>query len=304
METPDQPTPTQSTTPLAPPTEPTEPNFGPTHSSGMATTSLVLGIIGFFTSCLFVGLLPGIAALITGIIAIGQIDNPANNLHGRGKATTGAILGGTAILLAIILPLLIGILLPALGAARRTARQMQNNTQVRGVHQAMVLYAQSNKSYYPGIDLQGEVVDASPAGRLQLLLEGNYFTGEYLINPADGGMTAWTSGQLLPTEYSYAVLDIAAPGGRRDEWRDTLNADAAVLSDRNTGMSGDPVDLMSVFTDTPGDWRGGVAWNDNHVVFETDAILSTQYGDYPRNPNDNLFEAAGTNDAMMIHNGQ
>ncbi|MEM6757438.1 MAG: prepilin-type N-terminal cleavage/methylation domain-containing protein, partial [Planctomycetota bacterium] len=42
-----------------------------------------------------------------------------------------------------IIALLIGILLPALGAARRTARQMQSNTQVRGIHQSQVMYAQS-----------------------------------------------------------------------------------------------------------------------------------------------------------------
>ena len=37
-----------------------------------------------------------------------------------------------------IIALLIGILLPALGAARRTARQMQNSTQVRGMQTVMV----------------------------------------------------------------------------------------------------------------------------------------------------------------------
>ena len=302
MDTLDEP-PLGSPAPLTPPTEPSEPDYGPTRPSGMATASLVLGILAILTGVILIGLFLGIAALITGLVAIGQIDNPANRLIGRGKAIAGVILGGISIPMAVI-AILIALLLPALGAARHTARQMQNNTQVRGIHQAMVMYAQSNKSYYPGIGLQGEVVDPSAAGRLQLLLEGNYFTGEYLISPSDTGMTPWTSGQLLPTEYSYAILDIAEPGGRRDEWRDTLNTEAVTVSDRNTGVSGNPADYMSVHTDTPGDWRGSVGWNDNHVVFETDAILSTKYGDYDPNPNDNLFEAAGANDAMMIHDEQ
>ena len=45
-----------------------------------------------------------------------------------------------------IIALLIGILLPALGAARETARQMQSNTQLRGIHQGMVIHANNNKT--------------------------------------------------------------------------------------------------------------------------------------------------------------
>ncbi len=60
-----------------------------------------------------------------------------------------------------IIALLIGILLPALGAARRTARQMQNSTQLRGIHQGAFTFAQSNKTggrdgYYPGLSSQGK----------------------------------------------------------------------------------------------------------------------------------------------------
>ena len=50
-----------------------------------------------------------------------------------------------------IIALLIGILLPALGAARRTARLMQSNTQVRGIHQAMLIYAEGNRDKYRGM---------------------------------------------------------------------------------------------------------------------------------------------------------
>ncbi|QDU71543.1 type II secretion system protein [Mucisphaera calidilacus] len=57
-----------------------------------------------------------------------------------------------------IIALLIGILLPALGAARRTARQLQNSTQLRGIHQGLVIHAQSNGGWYAGIDNQGDTV--------------------------------------------------------------------------------------------------------------------------------------------------
>src|SRR5690348_13789384 len=48
-----------------------------------------------------------------------------------------------------IIALLIGILLPALGKARASARQIKDSTQVRGIHQGMVLWAQNNSDNYP-----------------------------------------------------------------------------------------------------------------------------------------------------------
>ncbi|MEM8784166.1 MAG: prepilin-type N-terminal cleavage/methylation domain-containing protein [Planctomycetota bacterium] len=68
-----------------------------------------------------------------------------------------------------IIALLIGILLPALGAARRTARQMQNNTQTRGIHQGMVVFAQGNKSgggdgFFPGLSSRGQVLEDDAGG--------------------------------------------------------------------------------------------------------------------------------------------
>ncbi|WP_432798783.1 hypothetical protein [Poriferisphaera sp. WC338] len=66
-------------------------------------------------------------------------------------------------------PLAVGIMLPALGAARRTARQMQCNTQLRGLHQAQVIYAQSNRSCFTN-----DISD---------LTEGDYFTIDYMLSP-------------------------------------------------------------------------------------------------------------------------
>ncbi|MCH8271108.1 MAG: prepilin-type N-terminal cleavage/methylation domain-containing protein, partial [Planctomycetes bacterium] len=48
-----------------------------------------------------------------------------------------------------IIALLIGILLPALGKARAAARQLKDSSQVRGILQGMVLFAQNNSDRYP-----------------------------------------------------------------------------------------------------------------------------------------------------------
>jgi prepilin-type N-terminal cleavage/methylation domain len=48
-----------------------------------------------------------------------------------------------------IIALLIGILLPALGKARKSARQLKDSTQIRGLLQGMVIFAQQNGDRYP-----------------------------------------------------------------------------------------------------------------------------------------------------------
>jgi prepilin-type N-terminal cleavage/methylation domain-containing protein len=53
-----------------------------------------------------------------------------------------------------IIALLVGILLPALGKARASARQLKDSTQVRGIVQAMVVWASNNQSSYPLPSLQ------------------------------------------------------------------------------------------------------------------------------------------------------
>src|SRR5436190_4420652 len=61
-----------------------------------------------------------------------------------------------------IIALLIGILLPALGKARQSARQLKDSTQVRGIHQAMVVWAQNNGDFYPlpsQVDKQNQTIN-------------------------------------------------------------------------------------------------------------------------------------------------
>ncbi len=226
-----------------------------------------------------------------------------------------------------IIALLIGILLPALGAARRTARQMQNSTQVRGIHSGLVLYAQGNNTYYVGLNSSGKPAaahadqiagdapdvpaDADAVGvdvqnRFKELLEDNYFTGEYIISPSET-KSEWASGPVASTNYSYAMLAVtdgaAAPAvevQRANEWRETSNTEAVVVSDRaianGTGVKSVHTNPSTTDTD---EWRGSVGWNDNHVSFEADPTVATKNGS-DSDTNDNLFAEADTSDAAMI----
>ena len=245
-----------------------------------------------------------------------------------------------------IIALLIGILLPALGAARRTARQMANNTQLRGIHQGFVTFAQSNKrggndGFFPMLRADGKVAErelvadetyggltqGSPSNAVALMLNGNFFTPEYVINPSDSLAQEVEDGQdVALTNFSYAFLDLGDldalttqavlptdRAGARQEWKETLNTAAVMLTDLNTGTD-DADARSSVWTEeNSGDWRGGVVRNDNSTSFETDSsdFSQTKYGNNQANTRDNLFggdqEAlgAGTSnaDASMIQDG-
>ena len=148
-----------------------------------------------------------------------------------------------------IIALLIGLLLPALGAARVAARQMGSSTQTRGIHQGLVVFAQSNKGWYPGIDggnarASGNVpfldvadlpTDAkytsggAGAGahvgvRFELMILSDLFPSEYTVSPAEAGDSVLRTGCAFigyedatvvnynSSFWSYALSQIATGG--------------------------------------------------------------------------------------------
>ena len=246
--------------------------------------------------------------------------------------------------------LLIGILLPALGAARRTARRMQNSTQLRGIHHGLVISGQSNKFFFAGRDSKGDVLTNSTdntgtsgrgdtvEARYWILLRGDFFTPEYAISPSEtSNVTEYNdAGDPVNTpvefvlngtkNYSYAMLMFSAVGGgnlaidpnfagRAAEWKETMNTQSIVFSDRNVGTGGAEAGSQSVHTNEVGDWTGSVLWNDNHVGFEQSQLFETKYGNGSLNDGttpDNLFLDAnvGSNatgpaasNALMVKDG-
>ncbi len=228
-----------------------------------------------------------------------------------------------------IIALLIGILLPALGAARQAARQMVNNTHLRGTQQAFFTFAQENKGLFPGLfpDVQGgravlnggntalrfpDLVssggdyEAGNSGnarlRLGAMVVGDFLPPEYTVSPSETNdqIRPWIPGEAFDEIHiSYALTRIGTSGdpspGLIEEWRDTANGQAVIASDRErsgTGAGGTG-DRESIHTDEgSGEWRGGVVWNDNHITFEEDEILDTTVADNQINMDDNLFEQA------------
>jgi len=94
-----------------------------------------------------------------------------------------------------IIALLVGILLPALGKARASARQMKDATQVRGMQQACAIWANQNQGLYPDpgrIDSGNTTVTAtvpeaknSTGNILSVLIFTGGISVELCINPAE-----------------------------------------------------------------------------------------------------------------------
>ncbi|HRQ72283.1 MAG TPA: prepilin-type N-terminal cleavage/methylation domain-containing protein [Phycisphaerales bacterium] len=95
-----------------------------------------------------------------------------------------------------IIALLIGILLPALGKARASARQLKDSTQIRGVLQAMVIFAQNNRDEYPLASRLDKNNATVPAGAdpvtkdvtrhlFSVLIFNGFIPTEILISPAE-----------------------------------------------------------------------------------------------------------------------
>lgn len=218
------------------------------------------------------------------------------------------VVGLAVALLCVVVCVTIAVAVSSMDT-RTPARRMQNSTQLRGIHQGLVIYAQNNEKWFPGISKIGEDDRINIEQRFQILIEEDYITPEYAISPSETEpITEW-DGWDSPDEgkppvtaghYSYAMLQVPKEGGRRAEWRETLNSQAIVASDRNTGTKASP---SSIHSDRGGRWRGSVLWNDNHVGFENSDAFETQYADGELNEADRLFEPEGTYDALLIHAG-
>ncbi|MEM9064063.1 MAG: prepilin-type N-terminal cleavage/methylation domain-containing protein [Planctomycetota bacterium] len=133
-----------------------------------------------------------------------------------------------------IIALLIGILLPALGAARKTAQQVLSANNQKQSLVAKTTYAESNDEFLPGVDRKGRnfndvftdasEIDAwstsgSSAGRhiparYLILLQNEYVDAEMIVSPAEPKYT------LPDYDQTNTVDDISNPNQNTTFWVD------------------------------------------------------------------------------------
>ncbi len=237
----------------------------------------------------------------------------------RRQAFTLAELVVVLIVLGVTIAILVSVERPP---RRGGGRRMQNSYHVRGIQQGMVTFSVGNGGHYPGLDSSGNLKPAIAASIKQygsaaptnadqsivyaILLTNSFFTPDYAVSPnevdpkivpAPGLVDLATIDQR---HYSYALLQFAGPdnAGRRLEWRETNNSQCPAVSDRSKAI--DPfLATTSIHTSTTSadstNWEGNIAWNDNHVTFETTGIVGAnkiKIGADTATEADDLFLAA------------
>lgn len=206
-----------------------------------------------------------------------------------------------------IIALLIGILLPALSNARKSARQIKSNVNLRSIHTALVVHAQENDQRYAGVQKNSLVgADAFIAGgevptlagnntlagswvqsRFLVLLGGNFIDAESIVSPAEtAGFDTWDpSGTYDGTSrfHSYSLpqlingVDVATH--RFYGWSANMSTQATIASDRLEAGDVINTELQTSLWTTPdeGGWSGGVSFNDNSTVFLSKSEVDTAY---------------------------
>ncbi len=275
----------------------------------------------------------------------------------------------------VLIVIIIAVLLPSIGRSggRGHSRQLKDSTQVRGIQQGMVVWANNNQDKYPiPSQLDTSTVDFTAEGDgvqkdttrniISILIYNQAFSPELCVSPAEVNPLI-----KIDTEYSYdspplngrdskkALWDpsfLAYPddglasvkptarkqgvsptggfsyahvppfGGRTKMWSNTFEAEQAVVGNRGPAYAmqrdawvldtasprgglgappaGDQSNTLRMYGNRKS-WRGNIAYNDNHVNFETEPDPETLLFSFgPMNATkkfrDNLFVAENNAD--------
>lgn len=116
------------------------------QTSGLAIASLILGILGFCTFGI-----AGIVGFILGIVGLIAISKSAGRLKGQGLAITGTVVSAVS-LITLFIALLMAILMPALVGARHTARVAVSMNNAKQLCLVFSMYCADNNGQFPPAD--------------------------------------------------------------------------------------------------------------------------------------------------------
>jgi len=137
--------------------------------------------------------------------------------------------------------------------ARQGAQRLQSSTQMRGIHQMFVVYAQSNKGWFPDRGPEGKVRFAQneQAEVFDLLLQDDFFTHEYIMHPLAGFSSTY---------------DHKQDKTRRLEWISRYSG-YVIVPGRKETLRTTEIALFEKLQFSDGKTLQ-ICWNDNHVSQE------------------------------------
>lgn len=241
-----------------------------------------------------------------------------------------------------VLAILISVLLPALSSVRVAAQRTQNNVNLRSVHTAMLAFGDTNDGLFTGINgsarewkalwrgydlITIDTMGTMPEVRFSELLTEDLIEPEALIHPAElderevwrGQVTADPETETDPNlfdyrYYSYALNELGwdkdpAYEQAQKEWSVYGSQRTPVVSDRLYDIAGglafqwDATKYIGMFSNRPGDFEIGIAWNDGHVdTSETAVIGNTKIGRVT-NSADNIFSRGADGQEGNVQQG-
>jgi hypothetical protein len=179
----------------------------PTKTSGMAIASLVLGIVSVVLCC---SVFAGLPAIILGALGLSAIGRSHGRLTGKGLAIAGIITGGLG---SVILPVQIGLLLPAVQKVREAATRMQSMNNLKQMTLAMHGYNEANGMLPSAAicDKNGKHLLSWRVAILPFIEQENLYRQFKLDEPWDGPNNSKLIA-LMPKTYALPSDAKAAPG--------------------------------------------------------------------------------------------
>ena len=179
-------------------------------TSGMATTSLVLGIIGFLCT------LTAIPGLILGIVAMKRIKASGGRMGGHGLALAGTIVSGVALAVSIVfIGFYAALLLPSLSKAKQKAQTINCVNNLKQLGLAVRLYSGDNNDQYPAATNWCSAIRADVGSPKPFVCPGDQakLSSGYAFNAALSGMP---EGDIAPDTVMFFESDAGwnAAGGK------------------------------------------------------------------------------------------
>lgn len=115
-------------------------------TSGMAIASVICGALG---ACTFI---TSIIGVILGIVALNKIKNSNGEKSGQGIAIAGIVVSCVTLIVFFFVAMMAGIMLPALGKARQSARGVKMQAEARITVTDFAMYSVDYGSYPPADD--------------------------------------------------------------------------------------------------------------------------------------------------------